>query len=214
MIQTKYIYGAVGFVLGGLIVRFAVEESLNRKYKEKGDLLSRVYLDLMNDLDASEKQDEVASTVTENGISYLVDDYVEVVKARYEEIAETYLPEPAHTDLTAVTKLHDELEVSTPVERFLDEVASTVSENGISYIEEEEFMEDDGRSKERVDFMIDTNLPYFFIDGVQVDNWTELLGGSLLADFWTLTPPGDGAVFYVRNHLNNTDYEVIQVVLE
>ena len=192
MIQTKYIYGAVGFVLGGLIVRFAVEESLNRKYKEKGDLLSRVYLDLMNDLDASEKQDKVDE---------LVDDYVEVVKARYEEIAETYLPEPAHTDLPAV-------------ERFLDEVASTVSENGISYIEEEEFMEDDGRSKERVDFMIDTNLPYFFIDGVQVDNWTELLGGSLLADFWTLTPPGDGAVFYVRNHLNNTDYEVIQVVLE
>ena len=192
MIQTKYIYGAVGFVLGGLIVRFAVEESLNRKYKEKGDLLSRVYLDLMNDLDASEKQDKVDE---------LVDDYVEVVKMRYEEIAETYLPEPAHTDLPAV-------------ERFLDEVASTVSENGISYIEEEEFMEDDGRSKERVDFMIDTNLPYFFIDGVQVDNWTELLGGSLLADFWTLTPPGDGAVFYVRNHLNNTDYEVIQVVLE
>ena len=192
MIQTKYIYGAVGFVLGGLIVRFAVEESLNRKYKEKGDLLARVYLDLMNDLDASEKQDKVHE---------LVDDYVEVVKMRYEEIAETYLPEPAHTDLTAV-------------ERFLDEVASTVSENGISYIEEEEFMEDDGRSKERVDFMIDTNLPYFFIDGVQVDNWTELLGGSLLADFWTLTPPGDGAVFYVRNHLNNTDYEVIQVVLE
>ena len=192
MIQTKYIYGAVGFVLGGLIVRFAVEESLNRKYKEKGDLLSRVYLDLMNDLDASEKQDKVHE---------LVDDYVEVVKMRYEEIAETYLPEPAHTDLPAV-------------ERFLDEVASTVSENGISYIEEEEFMEDDGRSKERVDFMIDTNLPYFFIDGVQVDNWTELLGGSLLADFWTLTPPGDGAVFYVRNHLNNTDYEVIQVVLE
>ena len=205
MIQTKYIYGAVGFVLGGLIVRFAVEESLNRKYKEKGDLLSRVYLDLMNDLDASEKQDKVDE---------LVDDYVEVVKMRYEEIAETYLPEPAHTDLPAVERFLDELEVSTPVERFLDEVASTVNEYGISYIEEEEFMEDDGRSKERVDFMIDTNLPYFFIDGVQVDNWTELLGGSLLADFWTLTPPGDGAVFYVRNHLNNTDYEVIQVVLE
>ena len=206
MIQTKYIYGAVGFVLGGLIVRFAVEESLNRKYKEKGDLLGRVYQDLMNDLDASEKQDKVYE---------LFDEVVEgVVKTRYEEIAKTYLPEPAYVGLTEVTKLHDELEVSTPVERFLDEVASTVSENGISYIEEEEFMEDDGRSKERVDFMIDTNLPYFFIDGMPVDNWTELLGGSLLVDFWTLTPPGDGAVFYVRNHLNNTDYEVIQVVLE
>lgn len=97
----------------------------------------------------------------------------------------------------------------TPVEVF---VAGGINDYGISYIEEEDFQdEEDGRYKGRIDIMMDDHQPIFLMDGAQIDDWDKRLGDSILVDFYKLVPPGVDPILYVRNHRTGEDYEVVQV---
>lgn len=82
----------------------------------------------------------------------------------------------------------------------------------ISYIEEEEYEDDDGRAKEQVTIMMGGggDDPLFFMDGMQIDNWGELIGDQILVDFYKMVPPGADRVLYLRNHKLDTDFEVLQ----
>lgn len=91
-------------------------------------------------------------------------------------------------------------------------VSGGVNDYGISYIEEEEYQEEDGRFKGRIDIMMDDMNPIFLMDGVQIDDWDKRLGDSILVDFYKLVPPGLDPVLYVRNHKAEEDYEVVRVL--
>ena len=87
-----------------------------------------------------------------------------------------------------------------------------VNDYGISYIEEEEFLEEDGRFKGHITIVMEETQPSFFMDGSQISDWDQRVGDSILVDFYKLVPPGVTPVLYVRNHRTDEDYEVTREI--
>jgi hypothetical protein len=83
----------------------------------------------------------------------------------------------------------------------------------ISYIDPEDYEEDDGRAKEQITiFMTGDGEPIFVMDGEQIDNWADLVGEHILVDFYKMVPPSaEDRVLFVRNNIRDEDYEVSQV---
>ena len=81
----------------------------------------------------------------------------------------------------------------------------------VSIIDEEEYLEDDGRIKKSMDIIMDEYKPIFRMDGEEVDDWDAHVGSDILVDFYKLIPPGAESVLYVRNHHTSVDYEVVLV---
>lgn len=98
--------------------------------------------------------------------------------------------------------------VETPVDVF---VSGGVNDYGISYIEDVEFHEEDGRYKYHIDILMDEHVPIFLMEGMQIEDWDQRLGDSILVDFYRLVPPGVNPVLYVRNNQSGEDYEVVMV---
>jgi hypothetical protein len=85
--------------------------------------------------------------------------------------------------------------------------------DGISYITEDDYNEDDGNAKEQISIMLGGEAPSFIHDGIPISNWAELIGETILVDFHRLIPPGETErVLYVRNHRRGEDFEVFQVM--
>lgn len=104
---------------------------------------------------------------------------------------------------------HEAVEtVATPVDQFVD---GGVNDYGVSYIEDEDYLDEDGRAKTRIDIIMNGEEPTFLMDGEQIDDWDKRLGDSILVDFYRLVPPGAEPVLYVRNHRTDEDYEVVRV---
>lgn len=84
----------------------------------------------------------------------------------------------------------------------------------IEYIDEDTFAEEDGRSKEQILIHMGADAePLFVNEGVMVVDWQEIIPPTILADMYTRCGPEmDNKVLYVRNHANDTDYEVIQEI--
>lgn len=99
--------------------------------------------------------------------------------------------------------------VETPVELFVD---GGVNDYGMSYIEEEEYEEEDGRYKGKIDILMDDHNPIFMMDGQEIDDWDQRIGDSILVDFYRLVPPNVDPILYVRNHRTDEDYEVVRVI--
>lgn len=96
----------------------------------------------------------------------------------------------------------------TPFEMFVE---GGINDYGVSYIEEEEYLEDDGRFKGKIDILMDDHNPVFLMDGKPIDDWDTKVGDSILVDFYRLVPPGVDPILYVRNHRTDEDYEVVRV---
>lgn len=99
--------------------------------------------------------------------------------------------------------------IETPVEVFVD---GGINDYGMSYIEEEDYLDEDGRLKLKIDIFMDDFQPRFMMDGQPCDDWDKRVGDSILVDFYNLVPPGAEPVLYVRNHRTDEDYEVVRVV--
>lgn len=98
--------------------------------------------------------------------------------------------------------------IGTPTEDF---VAGKVSAQGISYIEEEEFEDNnDGREKFHVTLIMDETNPIFLLDGGPMDDYVDRIGDTILVDMFAHCPPGTPPVLYVRNHRRHEDYEVVR----
>lgn len=97
--------------------------------------------------------------------------------------------------------------IETPIDTFVD---GGINDYSISYIEEEEFLEDDGRNKNQITIIMDEHNPIFLMNGEQIHDWDERVGDSILVDFYKLVPPGLEPVLYVRNHRTDEDYEVVR----
>lgn len=106
---------------------------------------------------------------------------------------------------------HKAVEASaTPHQLFVE---GGINDYGISYIEEEEYHdEEDGRFKGQIVMVWQEHDPRFFMDGVQINDWDTRLGDSIVVDFTRLVPAGANQVLYVRNHKTDEDYEVIREI--
>jgi len=115
---------------------------------------------------------------------------------------------PTHAE-PVKNKYHQALEaVDTPVEQFVD---GGVNDYGVSYINEEDYEDEDGRYKGKIEVFLSDGDPVFLLNGVTCDDWDERVGDSILVDMFKLCPPGQPAVLYVRNQRTDEDYEVTRV---
>lgn len=187
-----------GLVTGGALTAFFLEGKIRTKYETQLASMKRVYQKINSNVPESDVDwEEIAR---QNKAADEFDPTVGVTKD----------PEYASEEPAVVNTYHQALEVQeTPVEVFVD---GGINDYGISYLEDEEYFEEDGRAKVRVDYLVQDAEPVFLIDGQQIHNWDELLGDSILVDFYKLVPPGIEQVLYVRNHKSETDYEVVQVM--
>lgn len=84
---------------------------------------------------------------------------------------------------------------------------------GISYISEDDYNEEDGNEKEQITIHVGGDETVFIHGGVAITNWEELIGETILIDFFRKFQPQDSErVLYVRNHRRGEDYEVWQAV--
>lgn len=87
-----------------------------------------------------------------------------------------------------------------------------VPDGSISYIDEEDYEDEDGRYKGKIDILINGDQdPIFMMDGSPIGDWEERIGESILRDFYSMVPPGNDPILYVRNHRTDEDYEVVRL---
>lgn len=190
-----------GLVTGGALTAFFLEGKIRTKYEMQLESMKRVYGQI-NTPTSDEDGDSEDSRETVRSDAY--DPSVGVTRD----------PEYASDEPVVDNAYHRALDVvETPVEVFVE---GGINDYGMSYIEEEEFLDEDGRAKVHVDYFVQNADPIFLIDGQQIDNWDELLGDSILVDMYrhAVSVQGLDPVLYVRNHKTGTDYEVVQISQE
>ncbi len=82
----------------------------------------------------------------------------------------------------------------------------------LQYIDEDEYHDEDGREKEQVlVHRSEDGEPLFLSDGIVMGDWKTVLGPNILVAFYQKFPPGSSEtqVLYVRNNVNDVDYEVL-----
>lgn len=115
----------------------------------------------------------------------------------------------AEADPNAGNRYSKALELDeTKTEIFVD---GGINDYGVSYLEQEDYEDEDGRPKYRIDLIMDNSDAIFLMDGEQIHDWDQRLGDSILVDFYKHVPPGTDGILYVRNHRTDEDYEVVRV---
>lgn len=210
--RAHHIWFGISYSLtavAGAIVGMAIQEDRAfRKYE--GALAShKRAIDLANTMKGDKPVPEEGDLLAVTG------DITEIHNARIESLSLD--KEPGHFEgQISVTRPEDNpyhkavAASATPHEMF---VSGGINDYGVSYIEEEEYHdEDEGRFKGQIIMVWNDSDPRFFMDGVLIDDWDKRLGDSIVVDFTRLVPPGAGEVLYVRNHKTDEDYEVIREI--
>ena len=83
-----------------------------------------------------------------------------------------------------------------------------------TYLEEEDYQDEDDRVKRQITIMPNhEGQPVFVMNDIEIADWEERIGSNILRDFYSLVPPDVvPAVLYVRNNVTQEDYEVIREV--
>jgi hypothetical protein len=191
----------IGAGVGAVGGRYAVEGAIRKEYEESSKALIR----------AMERTRVVVTRETPAATEEELETKVEIgpegeASASNDEDPPPYINHYAK----AVAERRVAVESSdptkeTPVEMFVD---GGINDYGISYIEEDEYLEEDGNFKGQITLVLNDNSATFFMDGVQIQDWDERVGDSILVDFYRLVPPNAPPVLYVRNHKRDEDYEV------
>lgn len=89
-------------------------------------------------------------------------------------------------------------------------VAETSPHLYASYAEldEEEYMEEDGRVKDQITMIYTDGTPRFFNNGEEIDDALDRVGGSIVDDMRKAVNEGN-PIIWVRNNKTDVDYEVI-----
>ena len=184
--------GVVGFIVGGLVL----DKTLRKEYDDSAQMMQNAYeRHLRGDIEPETPVDSEEKLV-DNSSKHIVENQVSTFGGKIEG----YTPPPENPYHKAISAME------TPVDLFVD---GGVNMYGISYLEEEEFQDEDGRSKTQVTFIMAEMGPQFFIDGELIDDWDERFGDSIVVDFANLAPAGTEQVLYVRNHKTEDDYEIM-----
>jgi hypothetical protein len=98
---------------------------------------------------------------------------------------------------------------NNPYHEAVDEPAASWT-----YLEEEDYHDDDGRYKGQITLLPgDDGKPVFVENDIEIADWEQKVGPSILRDFYTMVAPNTHpAVLYVRNNLTESDYEVIREI--
>lgn len=203
----------IGVITGVAGVRVALEQKLRKEYAEREEMMQAAYEQALA-MGLQEKEQptrtlsqiellEISLDETPNafgeGILTVGGD---IVKEEQEDVEHTQFAHgnPYHTAVEATATSH---------ELFVD---GGVNDYGVSYIEEEDYQDEDGRFKGKIDILMDGEHDAIFVmDGEPISDWAERIGDSILVDFFKLVPPGIEPVLYVRNHRTDEDYEVVRV---
>jgi hypothetical protein len=197
-----------GVISGVAGVRITLEKKLRKEFDEREQLMQHAYEQALEmglaEKEVPEKEwdfNEVVVGIEETPSAFgegILTVGGDIVKQSEEEKAETV--NPYHRALEAL---------ETPVELFVD---GGVNDYGMSYIEEEDYQDEDGRFKGKIDILINGDQdPIFMMDGQPIDDWDRRVGDSILVDFYKLVPPGTEPILYVRNHRTDEDYEVVRL---
>lgn len=132
-----------------------------------------------------------------------------------EELNETEAPVMVGGDIVMETKVQEVGPGPEYLKAARDYTTAIGDASGViplEYISEDDYNEDDGRSKEQI--LIHMSIegdPLFMNEGIVLENWKELISPNILVDMYQMIPPNqETKVLYVRNHIVDTDYEVIQ----
>lgn len=168
--------------------------------------------ELINQVNAHKRALEIASE------RFLAEHLVEAPVTTEDELEETVEEAVQDEEITAETKATSISDV-TPSADYLKTAIDYHGGNNLSvvlpveYIDEDEFQEEDGRAKEQILIHAGAGGEDLFIsDGVLIVDWQEILPPNLVVDMFQMAGPGQKQVVYVRNHRNDTDYEVIREV--
>lgn len=197
--------GLVGYVVGVV----ATEEKAKQKYVEASASMRRAVELAKNLPEKAEAPAETEEELLEETLEEIAHTPVnpiavlsgfEVNVTDMKGLGKPTMPDvnPYHVAMNAV---------ETDQELFIE---GGVNDYGVSYIEEEEYDEDDGRTKYHVDYIPGDTGAVFVMGGHPIDDWAERLGESIIVDFFRFVPPGAAPILYVRNHKTDEDYEVVQ----
>lgn len=206
---------AIGVISGVAGVRVDLERKLRKEYAEREEMMQRAYESAL-EMGLVEKEepvqklseielldislDEMPNAFGE-GILTVGGDIVKNIEDAAKEVVKEVDHNPYHKAVEATATAH---------EVFVD---GGVNDYGVSYIEEEDYTDEDGRFKGKIDILMDgEHDPIFMMDGQPIDDWDKRIGDSILVDFFKLVPPGIEPILYVRNHRTDEDYEVVRVV--
>lgn len=213
-----------GAALGALTTYAILEEKLQKKYEESVSSMQRVMEMTQTETpeaavaelkQVGETMEQVEDYLQNFTIKDLTDEQI-IALGNQQDIEVTVSPQAGELIVTSP----DPIEVpdndyqkaiaatDTPVELFVD---GGINDYGVSYLEEEDYLDEDGRFKGKIDILMDGMNPIFVMDGQQIDDWDKRLGDSILVDFYRLVPPGVDRILYVRNHRTDEDYEVVWV---
>lgn len=197
----------LGVIAGAAGLRVSLEKKLSEEYDKKAARLQNSYeVALM--LIESEKE-KPAAEEEELNLDGDLDMAIEELDEQFEKKDEL-LAEGGEIEVISENPYHKAVSATeTPIELFVD---GGINDYGISYIEEEEYLDEDGRFKGKIDIILDEHNPIFMMDGQPIDDWDKRVGDSILVDFFKMVPPGLDQVLYVRNHKTDEDYEVVRVV--
>lgn len=201
-------FGA-GLGIGAALGVILTEDKVRAEYEESARSLRRA-MEMAGEIDAeapakTEQELETSQTTFVGGdIEYRSTEEGRAVVDGAEVNVGGVTAKPA---IAETNPYHQAVEVTpTQTELFVE---GGVNDYSISYIEEEEFDEEDGRTKYHVTYFIDdSQQPIFTMNGENLADWETRLGDSIVVDFYRLIPPGAPDTLYVRNHKSDEDYEV------
>lgn len=199
---------AIGVIAGVAGVRTELEIKLRKEYAEREAMMQNAYEEALA-MGLAEKEQPTRTIddieLLELSLDATPNAFGEGILTVGGDIVREGEPE------ATVNPYHRAVEATpTDIDAFVE---GAISEQGISYIDEEDYLDDeDGRAKSKIDLIINGDDPPLFLeDGIPIDDWAEKVGESIVVDFYKLVPPGIDPILYVRNHRTDEDYEVVRV---
>lgn len=179
-------FGA-GTLIGIGVGMLLVEDKLKKEYAESAASMRRAF--------EAARIDAETPVDTESELIHLSERLEEATELRSEPVeGETPLvvnDKPAINPYhAAVTSLQTEVYASFAV------------------LDEEEYFDDDGRSKEQITMIYSDDSPIFFMNGQEIDDVMERVGGTIVDDMRNAVRDGNPTL-YMRNNQTDTDYEVL-----
>ena len=196
---------AAGVISGVAGVRITLERKLRKEFDEREQLMQNAY------------EQALEMGLTEKEPRRLTEEELEERLPKDIELLEISLDETPNAFGEGILTVGGEIvKEGEPEEKTVNLYHTAVQSEGVpdgsvSYIDAEDYEDEDGRFKGKIDILINGDQdPIFLMDGSPIDDWTERIGESILRDFYALVPPGEEPILYVRNHRTD-DYEVVRL---
>lgn len=199
-------FGA-GTLIGAGVTRILVEEKLKREYKESAASQRRAWeaarIDAETPVDLTSGtihvvRHDAEGTRFDGDSRLLVGPILE--KAADEPLAVVPPPAPAPVAPASLSENNTYWDSST-----VDRGPVMVS---FAELDEEDYMEEDGRDKQQITMVFVDGAPQFFQEGKEIDNAFDLVGGTIVDDMRASVGRGE-PVLWIRNNHTEIDYEVV-----